>query len=666
MARLFQYPPIAEPVFVPVPPQEEIFLDKWFQPFSEPVRPIVFATALLLTSTVFSVLPIVPVDALTLIQTEPDKITTLLYQSRAEPVFVPVEEAEVELDKWFQPLSLPPRPLPALEVAMQQSLAIAEDTLALPENITLDKYFQPLSEPVRRVAFTDAVLATSLAIPETALALPADIKVSSWTQPLSLPVPSKAALPTALQQSLAIDPTALGLPEDVKVASYVPPLSEPVPAKARLATASQQSLALDELTLGLPENITVDKYFVALSEPVRLVPHAQPESWFYAAEPSVWPAEEPPLDSWYSPLSEPVRAGVPPLQQSLALPEDALGQPEEPTLSKWWLPLSEPVLPIAYHETAGETHVIEPSLFVSETFFPDKWFQPWSEPLQFKPRLITAQQQSLALDKLTLALPENITLDKYYQQLSRGRVRDYSGAYLLNPFFFDPEPRIDEEETSVDKWFQPWSEPTRPLGIVVALIPSLVLDEVTLGLPITVNLDQYFVSWSEPVRSLPPLPEAGQQSLAFVEFPAIVRMDSWFRSLSEPVRVGPTPFASVFVSGSTLNAELPEETALGKWFVPLSEPQWSLPPLSVALRSAVSDDLTLFALPENITLDKWFQPLGIPLFPVPRWLAPLINSSLFQLNISPFTVRSRITIQADVDRSCVSSAGSRTITPPHR
>lgn len=111
MTRRWQYPEFVEPEFTG---PEQTFLDKWWQPFAQPVRRVSFAAALIASGSLIDPEPVSAVE-------------------------------DVTVDKWLVSLCEPVLPLHKIEPG--ESL-IDADQLLQPEVTTLDKWYVAFSEPV--------------------------------------------------------------------------------------------------------------------------------------------------------------------------------------------------------------------------------------------------------------------------------------------------------------------------------------------------------------------------------------------------------------------------------------------------------------------------------------------------------------------------------------
>lgn len=210
------------------------------------------------------------------------------------------------------------------------------------------------------------------------------------------------------------------------------------------------------------------------------------------------------------------------------------------------------------------------------------------------------------------------------------------------------------EVTTVDRWFQPFSEPVRLAAGVLAAASLL-----TSGATDVTNIWPQQVTPSAPTISQDSMVGAVQRTqYQAVAEPIFFEVEDvtgpgpeeieWYVPPSEPVRPAKT-FAYLMAGEVHANEELPEPPAAapdidwlaplsgpipppkhrqtageiaaspfigpeatdpGKWYQPLSEPV--LPPLP---RQAAGDaSPPAFFGPEVTSLDKWFQQLSFPIF----------------------------------------------------
>lgn len=149
--------------------------------------------------------------------------------------------------------------------------------------------------------------------------------------------------------------------------------------------------------------------------------------------------------------------------------------------------------------------------------------------------------------------------------LSVGVIFAYNFSYQVQT---GPVQFAAAETVTVDKWFEPLSEPTRRKGLGAALqdvVADSPFNEDTTLYP------KWGFSWSEPVRQRPGLRACLQDTVADVAFVENTTFESkWHEPLSEPVRVrkfGPQL--------QDVAADVPqpgEVVTEDKWYSPWSEP----------------------------------------------------------------------------------------------
>ncbi len=158
----------------------------------------------------------------------------------------------ITVDKWFQPLSEPPRFKPGLKAGSQQALAYVSNPLT----VTPFAWFMPLSEPPRFRRFAPSRQQIGINDPLPFVSF-------SWFQPLSdPPVRVKSALRAGLQQVLAFDPVPF------VSFGWFAQLSEP-PRKKRSLAVQQVPFTTDSQVI--PTTMLMP-WFAPLSEPPRFKP----------------------------------------------------------------------------------------------------------------------------------------------------------------------------------------------------------------------------------------------------------------------------------------------------------------------------------------------------------------------------------------------------------
>jgi hypothetical protein len=282
-------------------------LDKWFAPFSEPVRVQPTSLAGLISGTVYvgepsdveplaeflgwfkdlsqptypKVLPtaIYPAtfDQYELVDVDPTAERLAWYVDLSVPTLPKVRVAEflafitdadsltraetTTVDRWWRELSEPLRLKPRFHEALNQNVT---DGITPIETVTVDKWYSSFSEPVRvkKASLTGTIQYffwnTEIIIPGL------DTWYVPFVEPYFIIDPT-----TPLKEFFFIDPEILTQPEATSLDKWWAALSEPVRVKAKLLEALQRHFITD--TIPEPtEVITVDKWYTPLAEPIRL------------------------------------------------------------------------------------------------------------------------------------------------------------------------------------------------------------------------------------------------------------------------------------------------------------------------------------------------------------------------------------------------------------
>lgn len=503
-------------------------------------------------------------------------------------------------DKWHALWREPVRSKPGLHASAQSVLAFVKAT-PFPETVTEDRWHQAWSEPVRvkpglRTAAQDE-LAAPVARIET-------ITVDKWFQHLGTPPKPKVSIAAASQQFAALvkaDP----FPETVQEDKWHQAWSEPVRTKPRLREASQQTLAFVKAD-PFPESVTEDRWHQPWSEPVRVkvtLRTAAQEPTF-RADPFAIDALE---TRWHQPWSTPVRAKVAlsaaaqtstvgPVTVTSARTVSLLtvlglegygvsrGGPytgkTPATTNTWWggPPLSEPVRTntrwTARTASGATGPVLNPETQITNNF-ESRWHQPWSDPSAYlRNRGLAAQQQRAWTGPDAPQEGE----DKWHQPWSTPvRVKPGLAAHHQQ-FLAYSESQQFPETVQEDKWHRPWSDPSAFLTKRGLAAHQQRASTGVENVPANIS---WFAALSDPVRVKLRLPEASQQTLAFVKatpFPETVTESRWHQPWSEPARVKPSlrtgaqPFA-------TRTEPFAENAFESRWHQPWSEPKRSKPGL---------------------------------------------------------------------------------------
>ncbi len=649
MPRRWQYPSWALIDTKQLTLPEVTTPDKWWQPFSEPVRQHAgkIAFAAIIASGV------APIDADALTRPE---VTSL--------------------DKWYQPLSEPVRVQKPLPVATYPSSWVDTDLLTQPEATSLDKWFAPLSEPTPPVPGSEQALISSGGIFFTD---EQDLDISaeelSWYRNLG---------GIGVKKELRLSgPTSFPVPEisveaeDITLDKWYSPLTEPVLVKPRASDFPSHTNDTEGLTQ--PEVTSLDKWHAPFSEPVRTQPISHSALFasglVYVGEPR---DEDPTAEQlgWYVTLSEPTL----PKPRVAEFPnfvtdDEALGDGENITLDKWYAPFSEYLHKDARSEAAllsGNNYEGEPADFDPTAEFlgwyaplsqflysdkridaalypyfwmdedaltrpeittPDKWWQPLSEFLHRDKRSAAALEPASVIDSDLLTRPEETLVSKWVPQtnepvrVKKGLLTALQEAYFPDTDLADIPP---EEEITLDKWYQPHSEPVL-VKARASEFPSFITDTVGLTQPEVTSLDKWFSPFSEPVRVQPTSLAGLISGAVYIGEPSDVDPTAielaWFKGLDGPVLPLVLPIAlypTTFFENEV--SELDPSAERLAWYVDLSTP--TLPKIRVAEFPAFITDVERLTRPETTTLDRWWRELSEPIRTQPISLAALISGEV--------------------------------------
>jgi len=319
------------------------------------------------------------------------------YQAKTQPVLLIAASIT-----WFMPLAEPVRDQ-AFEVVSDVStftVPVAGATVAL-------DWYLPLSEPIKDPSFEVSSNVRTFVVPGQAVP-----SAANWDQPWSEPTRLKSGV--AVQQSNQSQSVFLVTPP-VSLDWYLPIVD---PVKDQPFEVSSDVGTFVVPIAGF--NLFPDKWSYPWSEPVRQKPglgvQQQQAAWLVKAAPFEVVYE----DKWHQPWSEPTR------RKSFAAYQQTVAYGPVPIVAedKWHQPWSEPArrkpattqqtLAYGLAPTAAVTPIdwaqelyqprLESFEVVSRTsvfsvpfnLFPDKWFEPWSEPSKPKSSIKTASQQVLA------------------------------------------------------------------------------------------------------------------------------------------------------------------------------------------------------------------------------------------------------------------------------
>lgn len=529
--------------------------DKWWQPFSEPVRQ--HAGKLAYAAIIVSGVAAIDSDALARPEvtsldkwwqpfSEPVRVKSPLpiaaYPSNWDDSDLLTRPESTTLDTWYKPL---------LGVGFKKELRLSgPDSFPQPEieeipaeDITLDKWYSPLAEPLRVKPRASEFPTFETDTEE--LTQPEETLLSKWWRPLSEFLHRTKRSAAALEPASVIDSDLLTRPEETLVSKWVPQTSEPVRVKARLLTALQEAFFIDANIAAIPpaEEITLDKWYKPLEEPVRVKPRASEFPAHTSDTEGLTLPEVTSLDKWFSPLSEPVRV-QPKSLAGLLSGATYEGEPSdvEPLAEfmGWYRTLDEPVLPLVlpiahYPATFFEQEVseLDPS---AESL---AWYVPLTDPTLPKSRV--AEFLAFTIDTEGLTLPEVTSLDKWWRELSEPvRVQPRSLAALVSGEVQIGEPSEIDPVAEQLGWYRDLDLPTLP-KVRVAEFPAFVIDAELLTLPEATTLDKWWRELSEPVRVKARFLEALQLHVVTditFDIAEIITLDKWYTPLDEPVRLG--------------------------------------------------------------------------------------------------------------------------------
>ena len=679
--------------------------DKWWQPFSEPVRQN--ATKLALT-VLIATSGIAPIDPEILTQPEAtslDKWYRPLFGIGVEKQLrlsgpdsfpqPPIVET-ITLDKWYQQFSEPLQVKTPINVSFGEFRTELE--LAAVEDITLDKWYYPL---VNILGKTGLYLSGETAIPVPEVEEAAEeITLDKWYQPFSEPdleagkighlfagptpgyievavegvaldkwyVPFSEFLHTTKRSAAALEPTSvidseqLTLPEETLVSRWYQPHSEPVLVKPRASEFPSHTNDTEGLTL--PEVTSVDKWHQPLSEFLyttkRSAAALEPASVIDAEQLTL--PEETLVSKWVPQTNEPVRIKarlLTALQEAFSIDANAaVPPPENITLDKWYSPF------VGIRVEEG-LRLSGPTFFIAEdeAVFVDKWYQPLSEFLYRVKRSAAALEPASVIDADQLTRPEETLVSKWVPQTNEPvRLKDRLLTALQEAYFPDADLSEvpPEEEITLDKYWQPLGEPVwvKPRA---SEFPPHSIDSNALTQSETTTVDRWWRELSEPVRVKARLHESLQLPVVadlFVE--EVITLDKWYAALSEPVLVkAPLPIGSIPHVSFDVGVVVP---IFSDWFVPLSAPFFVIDP-TTPLKAYLFIDPVALTLPETITIDKWYVPLEEPVRLGDRLVVPfrLPASVGFKLPITA-VVPVKTFISKEGDQTHLSLEADMTLT----
>lgn len=459
---------LSGPTSFPVPPieevAEEITLDKWYAPLSQPV--LVKAHA--------SEFPTSTNDTEGLTQPE---VTSL--------------------DKWWSPLSEFLHRDKRSAAALEPASIIDPDLLTRPEETLVSKWVPQTSEPVRLKARLLTALQEAFFVDANIAAVPPaeEITLDKWYQPHSEPVrvkPRASSFP-----EFTIDTEGLTFPEVTSLDKWFAPLSEPV----RVQPTSLAGLLADTDYIGEPTDVEplaeFMGWFKGLDEPVLplVLPISHYPAIFYEGDPSTFDPTAERL-AWYVDLSLPTLPKVRVAEfPAYVIDPELLTQPEFTSIDKWWRELSEPVRVKARFLESLNQNVTD-GITPIETITIDKWYASLSEPVRVKKSSITGTLQYFFWNT-EIIIPD---LDEWYTPFVEPFFVIDPTTPLKDFFFIDPSVLGLPENITLDKWWQGLSEPLRIKAKLLEALQLHYITDITFDIAEIITLDKWYTPLDEPVR----------------------------------------------------------------------------------------------------------------------------------------------------------------------
>jgi hypothetical protein len=535
--------------FVPPPP---VFLDRWWQPTSQPTyRPQGYPAALSASSgneRNFGVLDypgngswrpefpaIVPIQL---------KRTADLTQTVA-PITVPAET--VTIDKWFEPPSQPlkqPYPFDLFTVpGHQQAFAYIHGY----EDHWHPNYPASIARPYPEAAYA----ASGSSAPVFTPAAAETITIDKWFEPVSQPTYQ----PRRSEQGQSVtDPNLLTQKEQVTISKFKPAypdwLPRPYPLDLFTVPGHQQAFAY----IHGYEDHWHPNYPSSLPRPypaATYIASGATGPFVFAAA-----AEVVTLDKWGQPSLQPSlrrRTGV--CSGSVFVGGEVI------SLDKWFEPPSQPLfVPSRIASFAPEPSIVQ-VVAAAETITIDKWFEPVSQPT-YQPRRNEPGQS--VTDAKSLTQQETVSIDRFGPTYPVWNARPYpratytaSGGIYITPI----------ELILLDKWGQPASQPTYQVKRSAELGQS-VNDPKLLTQKETVSVDKFKSTYPDSFpRPFSPAYLTSGYSSPFVVAATVVpgSIDAWGQPSSQSFlrrRTGVSS-GSAFVGPSTAVVEV---ITIDKWW----------------------------------------------------------------------------------------------------
>jgi hypothetical protein len=413
---------------------EATTVDRWFQPFSMPLRKAWSPASLPVAAWTGFVQAQAPTVKLEWWRPWPDPIRRQ-WSPSSQPAFATSGSLSVEpttVDRWWQPLSVP---VPRVGISTVQQPAYSAPASAAPETTTVDRWLTPLGVPVPRGGASAAALLSGITQPPPQVAPPVATSEDRWHQPLAQPV-LRTGLGVAIQSWTATGP---------------------------VSTAT--------------ETTTVDRWFEPLSVPVLrggVSPAQQPS---YSAPASESP-ETTTVDRWITPFGIPVPRGGPSLAALSAgatLPPPQIAPPAATSEDRWHQLFSQPVLRVGLGTGLQSWGATAPVSVALEATTVDRWHQPLSQPV-LRVGLAVAQQPATVTSISQTAAPT--TVDRWHEPLSVPvrRIPQAALGVSVAPV------SLLNETTSADRWWQPLSVPVLRLPSGPALAPGAILNAISVQL----------------------------------------------------------------------------------------------------------------------------------------------------------------------------------------
>ena len=188
------------------------------------------------------------------------------------------------------------------------------------------------------------------------------------------------------------------------------------------------------------------------------------------------------------------------------------------------------------------------------------------------------------------AVPETITIDKWYKQHDNPVRKGLQVAAIVSSFFFVPDAVAES-----GAWGQPQSQ--RQKKVEIRQTAGETRTEVVVSGGETITLDKWYRPASEPYFTKRREANTGQ---TFLDVPRTVLLTDWFQPASEPVRRKPTQLL-----GGEYRFEVPRTILLNDWFAEIRQPYFS------KLRLLPYGEYR-FEVPRTILVTDWFQPISQP------------------------------------------------------